>query len=376
LMIFLHSSFRVSSTWLWSRFRCKDQVLAYYEVFNEQLANTRRTDLASLSADCWHSKHPPGPPYFLEFLPLAKRSGGIQKYEPIMAFDLFIPPGGIGGAISKAEKAYLGSLIGRAENLGKIPVLSCKRSLGRMRGMKSAFPGFHVLIYRNLFQQWCSYTGQYLRGQPFFFDSIRRTIEANQHDSFFRRLHDLFPLETLSIDSSSYFYCFVLLHLYLYAQVVEAADLVLNVNRVAADGAYREAIERQIAEETQLAIDLSDAKTTIAFCFAELGSVEHVADQLYALGDLVISTSPSMRGKEFALECMADLIEEYKQYNFYVGTLAAECQRLSKERDGVVLERDRLRTELERQARAKAPLRKPLRALRDLFSYGQTESYN
>jgi hypothetical protein len=375
-MIFLHSSFRVSSTWLWSRFRCKEQVHAYYEVFNEQLASISRTDLTSLDPDCWHSKHPPGPPYFLEFLPLAKRSGGIEKFQPAMAFDLFIPAEGIGGAINKAEKAYLCSLIARAESLGKIPLLSCKRSLGRMRGMKSAFAGFHVLIYRNLFQQWCSYTGQYLRGQPFFFDSIRRTIEANQHDAFFRRLHDLFPLENASIDSSSYFYCFVLLHLYLYAQVVDAADLVLDVNRVAADAAYRGAIERQIARETQLAIDLSDARTVIAFSFAGLGSVEDVAGQLHALGDLVISTAPSERSRIFVSECMAAVIEEYKQYNFYAGTLAAECQRLSKERDGVVLERDRLRADLERQARAKAPLRAPMRVLRDLFGYGQTESFN
>lgn len=247
-MIFLHSSFRVSSTWLWSRFRSKDEVVAYYEVFHEQLA---------------------------------------------------------------------------------------------------IIPGFHILAYRNLFQQWCSYTSQYLSGQPFFFCTIRKTIEANQHDPFLKRLRDLFPLDDVSIESSKYFHCFLLLHLYLYAQAADSADLVIDVNRIAVDDAYRTDIERQIVEKTGVAVDLSDAKNTIAFSVANLGRFEDVVCELEALGDLVIASAPSSTGREIVCKCLADVISEYKQYDFYARALAAECSRLSSERDNLVLERDALRSRLE-----------------------------
>jgi hypothetical protein len=371
-MIFLHSSFRVSSTWLWSRFRSKDEVVAYYEVFHEQLAIISRDHLTELNPESWPSKHPPGPPYFLEFLPLMKEAGGIEKFEPAMAFDLFIPSGGIGGAISKAEKAYLGSLMAQAEGQGKIPLLSCKRGLGRMRAIKSAFPGFHILAYRNLFQQWCSYTSQYLSGQPFFFCTIRKTIEANQHDPFLKRLRDLFPLDDVSIESSKYFHCFLLLHLYLYAQVADSADLVIDVNRIAVDDAYRTDIERQIIEKTGVAVDLSDAKNTIAFSVANLGRFEDVVCELEALGDLVIASAPSSTGREIVCKCLADVISEYKQYDFYARALAAECSRLSSERDNLVLERDALRSRLEFGQGINRRLRAPLRAVRNLFSQGQS----
>lgn len=322
-MIFLHSSFRTSSTWLWTQFRSNDQVVAYYEIFNEQLATITPVQLMRGKPENWPSNHPAGPAYFLEFLPLLKEAGGVEKYDASMAFDMFIPAEGIGGALSKSESLYLASLIDHAERMGKIPVLSSTRSLGRLRAIKAAVPGFHILIYRNLFQQWCSYVDQGARANPYFLCTIRATLEANQHDPFLKYLRNLFPLDKFAVTSRIYFYCFVLLHLYLYAKAAEAADLIIDTNRVANDEAYRQTIEGLIAEASGLTVDLSDARNVITDSFAKSVSAEELVGQLEPFAELVLAAVPSSPGREFASKVFADFIDEYRRYNFKGGRAAA-----------------------------------------------------
>ncbi len=320
-MIFLHSGFRASSTWLWTRFRSNDRVVAYYEIFNERLATITKAQAISLKPERWSSKHPAGPAYFLEFLPLIKEGGGVEKYDASMAFDMFIPAEGIGGALSESESPYLASLIGHAERLGKIPLLSCTRSLGRLRAIKAAVPGFHILIYRNLFQQWCSYVDQGARGNPYFLSTIRATLEANQHDPFLKYLYNLFPLDKFAMTSRIYFYCFILLHLYLYAHAAEAADLIVDINRLADDAAYRQMIEGRIAEESGLAVDLSDARNTITGSFAKSATKEELVGQFEPLIEIVLAAVPSVQGREFVAKVFADFIDEYGRYEFQAGRI-------------------------------------------------------
>ncbi|MGB8277354.1 MAG: hypothetical protein WCF20_05390 [Methylovirgula sp.] len=315
-MIFLHSSFRTSSTWLWTQFRSNDQVVAYYEIFNERLATITPVELMREKPENWASNHPAGPPYFLEFLPLLKEAGGVEKYDASMAFDMFIPAEGIGGALSQSESLYLASLVDHAERMGKIPLLSCTRSLGRLRAIKAAVPGFHILIYRNLFQQWCSYVDQGARGNPYFLSTIPATLEASQHDPFLKYLGTLFPLDKFTMTSRIYFYCFVLLHLYLYAQAAEAADLIIDTNLLADDAAYRQRIEDRIAEASGLAVDLSDARNAITTSFAKSVSADELLAQLTPLAELVLATVPSSKGRDFASKVLADFIQEYRRYDF------------------------------------------------------------
>ena len=62
-MIFVHSSFRTSSTWMWSCCRRADRTVAYCEVFNEMLASVLRNQINSFHPGAWHSKHPNHAPY-------------------------------------------------------------------------------------------------------------------------------------------------------------------------------------------------------------------------------------------------------------------------------------------------------------------------
>ena len=356
-MIFLHSSFRVSSTWLWSHFRRSERVIAYGEVFHETLANITPADIGRLKPNSWYSKHPDGAAYFLEFLPMLGAQGGVEGFAPPMAFEHFVPEGGIRGVLDGGEKAYLGRLIAHAESLGRIPVLSETRSLGRMHAIKAAFPGFHVLIYRNLFRQWCSYTEQYFYGNPYFFDTIQLTLEHVSTDPFLSLLRDLFPLHEGGIGSVNHFCCFVLMHVYLYAQVADAADLIVDVGLLVRDADYRRGVESRIYEAAGVQLDLSDARNEIGFSFVGRRNHEAAVEQVRILADAVIAAAPSDAGQKLASMAFAELLEQWTEYDNYAGALSkaagpeglmGERENLLNERARLVGEKDRLIAELDR----------------------------
>jgi hypothetical protein len=309
--IFLHSSFRVSGTWFWSRFRASGQVLAYYEVFNEQLASLSKEKLETQRHDTWYSKHPTVGNYFLEYLPLIENDRGIMDFDESMSFDRFIPAKGVHGSLSDAERHYLARLITHALNSGKIPLLSAKRTLGRLHAIKAAFPGVHILLYRNLFQQWRSYAEQLLRDNTYFFFTILSIIRNNQHDNFFRLLHRRFELDKPTDDSGTYLFCFLLLHLYLYAQVADAADLIIDLSRVATDDNYRKVIQRRVAATCAVEIDLSDARATPFFGRASRGELP--AD-IRDLAHLIISRAPSQSGRALASKALSDFLAGYLEH--------------------------------------------------------------
>jgi hypothetical protein len=347
-MIFLHSSFRVSSTWLWSRFRKSSRVIAYFEVFSEVLVTITRDQLSSLwKYDGWHSRHPSSAGYFLELLPFIKDAGSVDKFDAAMSFTNFIPADGLRGDLRESERDYLASLIRYAEGLGKIPVISDTRSLGRLWAIKTAFPGLHILIYRNLFHQWCSYTDQLFRGDPFFMGTIRETLDASQHDPFCKCLRELYPLGKPAVDDRNYFLCFVLLHLYLYAQAADAADLIVDVNQLARDANYRLDVERQISELSSISVDLADAKDTIAYSFAMVDRHDEVIEEIKILFNDVIACTLSPRGREFACKALADFSNAYANYSSYASSLAviAGPNGLLGERDRLLCERADLRVE-------------------------------
>lgn len=362
LAIFLHSSFRVSSTWLWSQFRRSDKVIAYYEIFHESLATIERDCLSKVTPTAWPSGHPTGPGYFLEFLPLIRDEGGVEGFDTSMGFAGFIPDAGLCGTLRESERAYITSLIRYAEQLHKTPVLSTK-SLGRLRAIKAAFPGKHVLIYRNLFQQWCSYTEQFFLGNPYFLSSIRATIEKNQNDSFCRYLYDLFHLGTPSLDSVDYLCCFVLLHLYLYAQIAYAADLIIDVNHLYNNADYRHSIEQQIVDASGIEVDLTDVRSAIAFSFVAPAKSKEVLDQIKIIANFVIANTSAPEGRAFASKALEDFVEEYRRYHFYASRLVAIAGK-----EGLLGERDRLRAERDGLFGSTSwRLTAPIRALGNLF---------
>lgn len=317
-MIFLHSSFRTSSTWLWAKFREQKIFISYYEVFNQVLAAITAEIANAHDYNDWDSRHPQTPPYFLEFIPLLKEAGGVEGYSTEMSYHRFIPESGIGGDISQAEEAYLDSLIKHGEKLGKIPVLSATRSLGRVPGLRRALGGTHILIYRNPFHQWCSYSEQFLRQNFSFVESIRDTILLSQHDLLLSDLCRTLGIESGEIDNNKLLIAFVVLHLYLYAQSAGSFDILIDVGRLATEENYHQAIEAEIGEKCGVRLDLSDARLSLGANLTLLGSRKEIEAVLDPWVARIVAGAPSEIGRALVLKGYMDFLNEYERHFFYV----------------------------------------------------------
>ena len=346
-VIFIHSSFRTGSTYLWSCFRKYPRAVAYYEIFHEILSTINKFGLLSIGPETWRSGHPPGAPYFLEFLPLIRYEGGVEGFDPGMSYRRFIPADGCGGGISATEAAYLGRLISHAEARGKIPVLTATRSLGRLRALKAALPGLHLLLYRNLFQQWCSITDQAFRGNPYFIHRISDIVRLSCHNSMINDLQQIFPIENLSVRDSNTFYTFIFLHLHLYVQTAGACDFIVDLNRLAIDSTHRDEVEKLIADQ-DIVVDLSGIKNSITYSLCRLGSAADVRERLKVMGDIVIDRAPDVAGRHFGVKVLSELLEEFDNHEFHTGVLRSRLfgpEGLFTERDAALGERDAMRLE-------------------------------
>src|ERR1700761_5819808 len=78
--IFIHSSYRTSSTWFWNKFRQDKRTLAFYEVFHEAIKDISVQWITQITGASWNSNHPSMAPYFLEYLPLIREGGGVEDY--------------------------------------------------------------------------------------------------------------------------------------------------------------------------------------------------------------------------------------------------------------------------------------------------------
>jgi hypothetical protein len=344
-MIFIHSGFRTSSTYVWSRFRANDCALAYCEIFNEQLGTMSLESISKSSPDSWASKHPDGSPYFLEYLPLLRPEGGVVGFDASFSYERFVPPGGPSSEISASEAAYVRGLIEHAKGRGKIPVLTATRSLGRVAGLKAEAPGLHVLLYRDLFQQWCSYTEQAVVGNRYFLDTITTIARLNSHDSIIKKLSALFPIEVPSERDLNTFYLFVFTHIYLYGHAASAADVILDINHVAEQASYRRDMEDLFASHG-LRADLSDTKASIAFSLIDLKSMAEFREMIMIIGNIAVDAVPSGVGRQFASRVISDLLKESERHEFYVKAIRSVLIRSIEARNAAPAKAGTIRREL------------------------------
>lgn len=268
--VFVHSSFRTSSTWIWTRFRAAVGTLAYYEYFNEVLGGITAEAIESLHGDIWRSRHPAADPYFREFLPLLRPTGGVGLFDPAMAFGSFFPETGYDGALSIAEAAYVEQLLAHASHAAKTPILTCTRSLGRTRALRRRFGGAHLMLRRRLFHQWNSYSGQARTGNPYFLTTIFETIFASPQVPFLSILGEFVRSQsgydpgrsTLGLHDDDVFVVFVALHVFLLVSVAPDSDLIIETGRLHEPN-YNRWVEGRISQSTGLIVDLRGATERI-----------------------------------------------------------------------------------------------------------------
>jgi hypothetical protein len=281
--VFIHSSFRTSSTWIWSKFRADPAVVAYYECFHENLRHMSAADIKALHPNIWESGHPGMEPYFMEYVPLLREEGGVAGFEQSMAFAQFFPVKCYDGSLSRPEKAYIKSLIVHATRMRRTACLTCKRSLGRLRALKRAVGGAHIVLQRNFLQQWRSYREQLNLGNPYFSNVLLRTIALNRHEPFIAFLGDFVrsqpggagDIVSSELENDDLFVAFVAFHFYLYLLTSDDSDLVIRTSDLP-EPDYRQSTEKLLANLTGLAIDLGDARESPVSPSDLLNDVEKV----------------------------------------------------------------------------------------------------
>ena len=321
-LVFVNSSFRVGSTWFWQKLRGAPRAIAYNEPFNEALADLDFKKALGWDYGIWNSRHPESAPYWLEFLPLSGAAKGVEAYESAMAYERFIPAGGIDGDLSAPEAAYVERLASNAWRRGKTPVLCDTRTLGRARALSKRFPSVSILLHRNLFHQWASYCSQALSGNNYFLEATNAIIAASRHDPAIRMLDDWFASRTPAPADAAMFQCFLLLHCYLYGTAFKTADLTVNATAIADDLALREAIEAQLGRLFDAQFDLSDAKSVFGSSLVTVRAPRAFAESAEQFLKIVMGRE-SEDCAAFADAMLQDALTEWRRHEFYASGLRA-----------------------------------------------------
>src|SRR5579875_891697 len=363
--VFIHSSWRTGSTWFWLKFRALPATLCYYEPFHEGLAAVTREQARRIGPSSWASGHPAGAPYHLEFLPLIRRAGGVRLFVPQIAYDWFMPAGGIAGRLRPQELRYLGLLLRHAARRDKVAVFGFTRSLGRLAALKRHFGGTHVFLYRNLWTHWASYMAQRRAGNGYFVETMLRVLLHGQ-DGFFAaaagrallratargrlsmegdRALPAALAETLS--EAELFGLFMALHLYLYACAQISADLCIDVTRLARERSYRAASAHKLSAATGLSLDLADVADTPQAHWPAPDDIDwqEIRENFAFAVHTVDHRFDGRRLMRIGLQRLAETIAEMRISERYLGRARAEIATLQSERDTLA---ERLR-EAERE---------------------------
>ncbi|PVM89629.1 hypothetical protein DDF62_10990 [Caulobacter radicis] len=275
--VFVHSGWRCSSTYVWSRFRALPGVRAYYEPWHEQLATLTPERIARETPRASGLRHPGDDvPYLAEFADLLAPGGGVAGYQPRFALDDYFLPA---GAQDAAQTAYVAGLVSHAQAGGQTPVLACCRTLGRIDWLRRRFGGFHVVLIRDPLQQWLSFHSLRKRPRPTYFELCQYVLlsEAAEAQPLARQLGLPTPKagalaqriaavrrRLKRAPSRTSFTAFLAIYLLSYLKALPQADLVIDVDRLGQDPDYATRIGEALRAGCGLAPDFSDCRTPAA----------------------------------------------------------------------------------------------------------------
>jgi hypothetical protein len=259
--VFLHSGFRTGSTWFWNCFRRAANTCAFYEPFHECLAELHPDTLGTTIADGTRLRHPTlNAPYFEEYRPLLRPSGGVAHYNAGMALrDYF----GIGP--NPAQHRYLAHLMQHARDSGKAPVLGFCRSLGRVPWLRQHFSAINIVTTRKPWNRWVSYRQQAVRDGNPYFEVCSYVIAVVGHDGPYGPFFADLPLPSPEQPLYAYFETLneeqrlrIFLRVYVLEMMIALrhADHVVDLERMTSDADYRTETTEKLRGTTGL-VDLS-----------------------------------------------------------------------------------------------------------------------
>lgn len=291
--VFVHSGWRCSSTYVWSRFRALPVVRAYYEPWHEQLATLTPERIARETPSASGLRHPgEDAPYLTEFAGLLKLAGGVSGYQRRFALDdYFLPP----GQQDAAQTAYVAGLIGHAQAAGETPVMACCRTLGRIEWLRRRFGGFHVVLIRDPLQQWLSFHSLRRRARPTYFELCQYVLlsEAAEAAPLARQLrlpppkHGDLTQRIAAVrrrlkraPARVSFAAFLAVYLLSYLKALPQADLVIDVDRLGQDRDYAARITDALHARCGLTPDFSDCRTPVPHAEAPTAPYRRISRQV------------------------------------------------------------------------------------------------
>lgn len=298
--VFVHSGWRCSSTYVWSRFRALSGVRAYYEPWHEQLARLTPETIFAETPDNSGLRHPGGAtPYLQEFEVVLDPAGGVRDFDPGFALDRFwIEP----ETSDLAQQTYVEGLVTAARARDEVPIFACCRTLGRVGWLKRRFGGFHVVLVRDPVQQWLSFYSLRRRPRPTYFElchyvllsemagckGIARTILGHDFDRSGTLAERLAVVRRhlKRAPARVSFQAFLAVWLRAHLKALPEADLVVDVDRMSRDQAYARQVEAAIEAGCGLKPDFSDCRAPAPHGVAPPVEWRKVAREVVDLMDL------------------------------------------------------------------------------------------
>jgi hypothetical protein len=271
--IFLHSSWRAASTYVWAKFRQRPDTYCYFEPLNEHLF-TLTAEIIDRFRPWSFANHPAlQAPYLEEFRPLIGPGGGIPGFPAHLTFGRYCAT----SADSLPElEVYMADLARLAARLGRRPVYGFVRTDLRVGWFRARMPGAHIFIRREPRRQFLSMLRQAVQGNPYFLQRGPVILRHNMEAPAFAPLLSAIELPAL-LESSGLREAFrgklvdetVLRRLYfifyfmwlLARQFGEPqCHLAIDIDRLSLDDSYRRETENRLGDLVGRAISFADCR--------------------------------------------------------------------------------------------------------------------
>jgi hypothetical protein len=271
--IFLHSSWRAASTYVWAKFRERGDTYCYFEPLNEHLF-TATADVIDRFVPWSFANHPTlGAPYLEEYRPLIGPVGGIPGFPAHLTFGRYCA--GSDDLLPELE-SYMADLARLAARLGRRPVYGFVRTDLRVAWFRSRMPGTHIFIRRDPRRQFMSMLRQAVQGNPYFLQRGVVILRHNMEETAFAPLLSAIELPGLLespglreafrgklVDESvlrRLYFIFYFMRL-LATQLGEPqCHLVIDIDRLSLNDSYRHEIENRLRDLTGIAISFADCR--------------------------------------------------------------------------------------------------------------------
>jgi hypothetical protein len=275
--IFIHSLFRTGSTYIWNKFRQKENYYCYYEPLHPVLAQVSTENIEFiLTRDFQSVHHPALDKYYLyEYLPLLiKGEPGVPFFKKSFSYDEFCR-----NDFNPELKQYIDYLLAGAGE--KVPLLQFNRTALRTRWFKTNYPdSLNIYLVRNPRDQWQSYFELYKRtNYREFFVMDFLLVSVNEDKEDFKALSQHLPLLPFNhrdhakeknfyniildcYSNEEKYFLFYYLWLRALAENLLNADLVIDINRLSHEAAYKTGIKEILNTLGISDIDFDDANLT------------------------------------------------------------------------------------------------------------------